>query len=124
MDSVIFARLSILPLGIKNKREHKDKHDCATVTDRIFFFFLRIMSRIESKHEYSTILANILNCYYPILMLFNKYKQSDVTKGQKERVHTQLFTPIHYRLSHQNYFFFFFLILFYVYIEPFFKNFL
>ena len=82
------------------------------------------MSRIESKHEYSTILANnaelgtkthpkkvktpfatfrvekcllylgnfILNCYYPILMLFNKYKQSYVTKGQRERVHTQLFT--------------------------------
>ena len=89
-----------------------------------FFLFWRIMSRIESKHEYSTILANnaelgtkthpkkvktpfatfrvekcllylgnfILNCYYPILMLFNKYKQSYVTKGQRERVHTQLFT--------------------------------
>ena len=40
MDSVIFVRLSILPLGIKNKREHKDKHDCVTVTDRIFFFVL------------------------------------------------------------------------------------
>ena len=61
----------------------------------------------------------ILNCYHPILMLFNKYKQSYVTKGQREVVHTQSFTPIHYRLSHQNYFFFFFfLILFYVYIEP------
>ena len=50
----------------------------------------------------------ILNCYHPILMLFNKYKQSYVTKGQREVVHTQSFTPIHYRLSHQNYFFFFF----------------
>ena len=39
MDIVIFVRLSILPLGIKNKREHKDKHDCVTVADRIFFCF-------------------------------------------------------------------------------------